>query len=137
MEYSIKRVVTEKWEVSKCSCGAEPEILDRVSIHDSNEHHISVKCPECQKMGESGSYIEHYNEGSINGRYNATMKAIASWENLEPRMPRQCKACNSKDVCLSFIINNTGAMRCLRFAEMKEYCRKVGLIDAEVDLSYV
>ena len=137
MEYSIKRVVTEKWEVSNCSCGAEPEILDRVSIHDSNEHHILVKCPECQKMGGIGSYIEHYNEGSINGRYNATMKAITSWENLEPRMPRQCKACNSKDVCLSFIINNTGALRCLRFAKMKEYCRKVGLIDAEVDSSYV
>ena len=128
MEYSIKRVVTEKWEVSNCSCGAEPEVLDRVSIHDNNRHYITVKCPECQKMGESGSYIEHYNEGSINGRYNATMKAITSWENLEPKMPHQCKTCNSKDVCFNFIINDTGAMRCLHFAKKKEYCRKVGLI---------
>ena len=128
MECSIKHVVTEKWEISNCFCGAEPEILDRVSIYDSNKHYITVKCPECQKTSESGSYVEHYNEGSINGRYNATLKAITSWENLEPRMPHQCKTCNSKDVCFNFIINDTGAMRCLHFAKKKEYCKKVGLI---------
>ena len=54
MEYSIKRVVTEKWEISNCSCGAEPEVLNRVYIHDINRHYITVKCPECQKMAEGG-----------------------------------------------------------------------------------
>ena len=65
-----------------CICGTEPEVLDRVSIQDHNQHHVSIKCPECQRIAEGGSYIEHYNEGSINAKYNATIMAITAWENL-------------------------------------------------------
>ena len=32
MELNIARYITEKWEVSDCTCGAEPDLITRVSM---------------------------------------------------------------------------------------------------------
>lgn len=105
MELSLRRITTEKWEVSNCVCGTEPEVLERVSIQDHNQRHVFIKCPECQRMAEGGSYIEHYNEGTINAKYNATIMAITAWENLNvPKtiegISDYCTKCPSVSKCI-------------------------------------
>ena len=78
MQLNIKRYVTEKWEVSDCTCGAEPDLITRVSISDANKYQVFLKCPECQKMVEGGIY----NKGSVNARRKAIIECITAWENV-------------------------------------------------------
>jgi hypothetical protein len=125
MELSLRRITTEKWEVSNCICGAEPEVLGRASAFDSNQHYVYIKCPVCQKMAEGGSYIEHYNESTINEKYSATIMAITAWENSNvPKtiegISEYCTKCPSVDKCIDHATRfpNT-AIRCPCYGLLK------------------
>jgi hypothetical protein len=81
MQLNIKRYITEKWEVSNCTCGTEPDLITRTDIFDTIKRQVLLKCPKCQKMVEGGIYNEHYNKDSVNARYKAIIECIAAWEN--------------------------------------------------------
>ena len=125
MELGIARYVTEKWEVSNCTCGAEPDLITRVSISDANYHQVFLKCPECQKMVVGGTYLEHYNEGSINARYKAIIECIAAWENANrpttvEGISNHCRKCKSIDHCVDHAMNHSNDMiRCPCYGLLK------------------
>ena len=49
MELNITRYITEKLEVSDCTCGAKPDLITRVSISDANNYQVFLKCPNVKK----------------------------------------------------------------------------------------
>ena len=83
MELELKRIIKEKWIVSPCKCGEEPEIFDRK--HNSNNGHerqVVIHCPECGREAIS-SYQYQYSEVDFLAiRYKAVLQAITKWENL-------------------------------------------------------
>ena len=85
MELSLRRFITEKWEVSNCpNCDVEPELLEWVDTHNSQRRHIDIRCPECHRQASSQTYLYHNTDtiSHANDRYHATVLSIRDWENL-------------------------------------------------------
>jgi hypothetical protein len=125
MELNIARYIIEKWEVGDCTCGAEPDLITRDSVSDANKHQVFLKCPECQKMVEGGTYLEHYNEGSVNARYKAIVECITAWENVNrpaavEGISNYCRKCKSIDYCIDHATSYPYVMiRCPYYGSLK------------------
>ena len=125
MELNIARYVTEKLKVSNCTCGAKPDLITRVSISDANNYQVFLKCPKCQKIVEGGTYLEHYNEGSVNDRYKTIVECITAWENANrpttvEGIPDHCTKCKSIDHCIDYAMNYPNSMiRCPCYGSLK------------------
>ena len=85
MEYKIKRISTESWSVSACSCGEEPELFEWVDSHNVYIRRIILRCPKCYQRATSDPFIAESCsfEEELKGRYYATIGAIAAWENMQ------------------------------------------------------
>lgn len=83
MTIDITRVVTEKWEVSSCQCGEDPEIFDRrTNQDDAQARQVVIHCPECGREVTSAYRYSWDEIEFIKNRYKAMISAIAGWENL-------------------------------------------------------
>ena len=83
MIVDVTNIVTEKWEVSPCRCGEEPEIFDRrTNQYDAQARAVVIHCPECGRE-VTAAYCYSWDEIEfIKVRYRAMMLATAKWENL-------------------------------------------------------
>lgn len=85
MELSLKRTITEKWEVSNCpNCGTEPQLIEWVDNHDPQGRQIVIRCPKCYRQADSETFLVQNPvvPSDENERYRATILAIRDWENL-------------------------------------------------------
>ena len=83
MTVDIRRVVTEKWEVSPCRCGEDPEIFDRrTSQDDTQARQVVIHCPECGREVTTAYRYSWDEIELVKVRYKAMIQAIMAWENL-------------------------------------------------------
>ena len=83
MTVDVTNVVTEKWEVSPCQCGEEPETFDRrTNQYDAQAREVVIHCPECGRE-VTAAYRHSWNEIEfVKVRYKAIIQVITAWENL-------------------------------------------------------
>lgn len=83
MIVDVRRVITEKWEVSSCRCGEDPEIFDRRTNQDDTQaRQVVIHCPECGRE-VTAAYRYSWDEIEfVKVRYKAMIQAITAWENL-------------------------------------------------------
>lgn len=83
MIVEVTRVITEKWEVSPCQCGEEPEMFDRKpNAADGHVRQVVIKCPECGREAAACYHYQYSEVDFLKVRYKAMIQAITTWENL-------------------------------------------------------
>lgn len=83
MELKLTRVITERWEVSPCKCGSDPEVFDRkINQEDGHVRQVVIHCPECGREATACYRYQYSEVDFLKVRYKAMMQAIATWENL-------------------------------------------------------
>lgn len=83
MMIELKKLSSEKWEISSCKCGEDPIVFDtKINQNDGHDRSFVIQCPECGRR-TSASYRYHYDElDFIAARYRAAMIAITKWEHF-------------------------------------------------------
>ena len=111
-----------KWNHDSYDAASEIERLNNKIMTMARE---KIGQSECQKIVEGGTYLEHYNEGSVNARYKAIVECIAAWENAnQPTtvegIPDHCTKCKSIDHCIDYVMNYpNGMIRCPCYGSLK------------------
>lgn len=83
MIVEIEKVSTEKWEVSPCKCGEDPEVFDRkTNYNDGHARQVVIHCPECGREATAAYRYQYSEVDFLKARYKAMMQAIVTWENL-------------------------------------------------------
>ena len=83
-ELELKSIITERWLVRNCFCGAEPEIHKTFNYLDHRETAVHIRCPRCGARTCGKVFYWHDRAVSdINAEYKATIEAITEWENME------------------------------------------------------
>ena len=126
MELTLTRITTEKWEVSPCSCGGEPKLIEWGARGNPENRHLVLQCQKCGKETPVEAYYHKpHSSDYINGRYQAIIRAITSWENFcLPKIPEDvsgyCRKCKSIDHCVDHAVNHPhDAIRCPCYGLLK------------------